>query len=211
MQIMRFAAKAADRARESRRSGVASLRGAAEGVWLLPTSDCARVQHSERPGTVAEALEVLRAPMPESHPVALSFEVTETRGSPSAANRVTITSVERDDSKIHVNYDIVLPLGLGSHRPRGEPNPILAMTTGLSAAISGSPQAEGAPTSRTAPARAPAAAYDAATSPGSNHLLHPDHVGRVRDPDAVGRVALINLGGTSARSPRLACGLTEQR
>ena len=123
---MRFAAKAADRARESRRSGVASLRGAAEGVWLLPTSDCARVQHSERPGTVAEALEVLRAPMPESHPVALSFEVTETRGSPSAANRVTITSVERDDSKIHVNYDIVLPLGLGSHRPRGEPNPILA-------------------------------------------------------------------------------------
>ena len=65
------------------------------------------------PGTVAEALEVLRAPMPESHPIALSFEVTETRGGPSAANRVTITSVERDDSVIHVNYDVVPPPDLG--------------------------------------------------------------------------------------------------
>jgi hypothetical protein len=72
------------------------------------------------PGTVAEALEALRAPMPESHPIALSFGVTETRGVASAANRVTITSVERDDYVIHVNYDVVPPPDLGSHRARGE-------------------------------------------------------------------------------------------
>jgi hypothetical protein len=71
-------------------------------------------------GTVADALEVLRAPTPESHPVALSFEVTETSGGPSSSNRITITSIERDDSAIHVNYEIVPPLGSGSHRPRGE-------------------------------------------------------------------------------------------
>ncbi len=58
--------------------------------------------------------------MPESHLIALAFEVTETRGGPSAANRVTITSVERDDFAIHVNYDVVPPPDLGSHRARGE-------------------------------------------------------------------------------------------
>jgi hypothetical protein len=57
---------------------------------------------------------------PESPPMALSFEVTETCGGPSAANRVTITSVERDDCGIRVNYDIAPPLGGGSHGPRGE-------------------------------------------------------------------------------------------
>ena len=66
------------------------------------------------PGTVAEALEVLRAPMPESHPIALSFEVTETRSGPSAANGVAITSVDRDGSVIHDNYDIVPPLASAS-------------------------------------------------------------------------------------------------
>jgi hypothetical protein len=72
------------------------------------------------PGSVAEALAVLRTPIPESHSIALSFEVTETRGDPSAANRVTITSVERDDSLIYVNYDVIPPPDLGSHRARGE-------------------------------------------------------------------------------------------
>jgi hypothetical protein len=71
-------------------------------------------------GTVADALDVLRAPMPESHPVALSFEVTETRGGTSAAELVTITSVERDDSVIRVNYDVVAGRDLSSHRARGE-------------------------------------------------------------------------------------------
>ena len=72
------------------------------------------------PGGVAEALEVLRAPMHESHPIGLTFEVTEPRGSPSNASRVTITSVERDDSVIHVNYEIVPPPDLGSHEARSE-------------------------------------------------------------------------------------------
>ena len=71
-------------------------------------------------GSVAETLEALRAPMPESHPAALSFEVTETRGGPSAANGVTITSVEHDDFAIHVKYDVVPPPDRGSYRARGE-------------------------------------------------------------------------------------------
>jgi len=72
------------------------------------------------PGSVDEALDALRAPRPESHPTALSFEVTETPGGLSATNRVTITSVERAESGIHVSYHIVPPLSLGSHRPQGE-------------------------------------------------------------------------------------------
>lgn len=70
---------------------------------------------------MAEALEVLkRMSQPKSPPVALSFEVTEARGGPSAANRVTITSVERDDLGIRVNYEIVPALAPGSRGPRGE-------------------------------------------------------------------------------------------
>jgi hypothetical protein len=73
------------------------------------------------PGTVDEALEVLkRMSRPETPPIALTFAVTETRGGPSAANGVTITSVERDDLGIRVNYDSVSPLDSGSHGPRGE-------------------------------------------------------------------------------------------
>jgi hypothetical protein len=72
------------------------------------------------PGTVAEALEVLKdMSRPESPPIALSFEVAETRVGPSAAHGVTITSVERYESGIRVNYDSVPPLGFGSHGPRG--------------------------------------------------------------------------------------------
>jgi hypothetical protein len=63
---------------------------------------------------------VLRAPVPESHPIALTFDVTETRRDPSAAHRATITSVERDGSVIHVNYDVVPPPDLGSHVAHGE-------------------------------------------------------------------------------------------
>ncbi len=58
--------------------------------------------------------------MPESHPIALTFDVTETRGDPSSAHRATITSVERDGSVIHVNYDVVPPPDLGSHQARAE-------------------------------------------------------------------------------------------
>ena len=73
------------------------------------------------PGTVDEALEVLRRmSRPETPPTALRFEVTATRGGPSASTGVTITSVERDGLGIRVNYDSVSPLDSGSHGPRGE-------------------------------------------------------------------------------------------
>jgi hypothetical protein len=81
-------------------------------VWSIPSISS---------GAVAEALEVLEGmSRPESPPIALSFEVTETCGGPSAANVVTITSVERDDFGIRVNYDTVPTLGVGSYGPRGE-------------------------------------------------------------------------------------------
>ena len=56
----------------------------------------------------------------EPPPIALSFEITETRGGPSEKSRVTITSVERDDSVIHVNYEIVPPPDLSSREARAE-------------------------------------------------------------------------------------------
>ena len=72
------------------------------------------------PGTVDEALEALeRMSQPEMPPIALRFEVTENGGGPSAPNGVTITSVERDDLGIRVNYDSVAPLDR-SDGPRGE-------------------------------------------------------------------------------------------
>ena len=73
------------------------------------------------PGTVDEALEVLkRMSGPETPPIALNFEITETRGGPSAPTGVTITSVERDDLGIRVNYDSVASLDFSSHGPRAE-------------------------------------------------------------------------------------------
>ena len=117
-ESLRLAAKAADRGK------------AAQQEWPAFAERLKRLGYSPRAiarafsilsgaGTVAEALEALRTPMPEAHPVALSFEVTETRaGVPGADFR--ITSVERDDSAIHVNYDVVPTPDLGSHRAAGE-------------------------------------------------------------------------------------------
>jgi hypothetical protein len=46
---------------------------------------------------VTEALEAVKGvSQPASHPIALAFEVTDTSGGGSAANGVTVTSVERD-------------------------------------------------------------------------------------------------------------------
>ena len=116
---LRLAAKAADRGKAARQEWPA-FEERLKQLGYSPRAIAHAFSTLSGPGTVAEALEVLRAPMPESHPIALSFEVTETRGGPSAANRVTITSVERDDSVIHVNYDVLPPPDLGSHRARGE-------------------------------------------------------------------------------------------
>lgn len=41
-------------------------------------------------------------------------------GGPSAADGVTITSVERDDLGIRVTYDSVAPVGFGTRSPRAE-------------------------------------------------------------------------------------------
>jgi hypothetical protein len=115
---LRLAAKAADREKAARLEWPAFEERLRE-LGYGPRAIAHAFRTLSGPGTVAEALEVLRASMPASHAIALSFEVTETRGGPSA-NRATITSVECDDSGIHVNYDIAPPLGVGSHGPRGE-------------------------------------------------------------------------------------------
>jgi hypothetical protein len=114
-----LAAKAADRGKAAQQQWPAFEKRLSE-LGYSPLAIAHAFRALSGPATVAEALEVLRAPVPESHPIALSFEVTETRGGPSAANRVTITSVERDGSVIHVNYDVAPPPDLGSHRVRVE-------------------------------------------------------------------------------------------
>jgi hypothetical protein len=117
---LRLAAKAADREKAARQEWPAfekRLKQLGYGSRAIAHA----FSTLSGPGTVAEALEALKdMSRPESRPVALSFEVTETCRGPSAANGVTIMSVERDDFGIRVNYDIAQPLGFGSHGPRGE-------------------------------------------------------------------------------------------
>jgi hypothetical protein len=116
---LRLAAKAADREKAARQEWPAFE----ERLTKLGYGPRA-VAHAFRTltgGTVAEALEVLNdMSRPDSHPVALSFEVTGTPGGPSAADSVTITSVERDDLRIRVTYDSVPPVRFGGRSPRGE-------------------------------------------------------------------------------------------
>jgi hypothetical protein len=116
---LRLAANAADRGKAAQQEWPAFEERLKE-LGYSPRAIAHAFRTLSGPGGVAEALEVLRAPMHESHPIGLTFEVTETRGSPSNASRVTITSVERDDSVIHVNYEIVPPPDLGSHEARSE-------------------------------------------------------------------------------------------
>jgi hypothetical protein len=118
-ESLRLAAKAADRGKTAQQEWP-TFEERPRQLGYSPRAIAHAFSALSGPGSVAEALEVLRAPMPESHPIPLSFEVTETRGGPSAASVVTITSVERDDPGIHVNYEIVPPLNFGSHRLRGE-------------------------------------------------------------------------------------------
>jgi hypothetical protein len=118
-ESLRLAARAADRGKAAQQEWPA-FEKRLRALGYSPLAIANAFSTLSGPGSVAEALEVLRAPMPESHPIALTFEVTEPHGGPSAANRVTITSVERDSSVIYVNYDIVPPPDLGSPRARGE-------------------------------------------------------------------------------------------
>ena len=117
---LRLAAKAADRGKAASREWPVFEERLTE-LGYSPRAIAHAFSTLSGPGTLAEALEVLRSmSQPESDPIALSFEVTATRGEPSVANGVTITSVERHDFGIRVNYDTAAPLGLGSHGPRGE-------------------------------------------------------------------------------------------
>jgi hypothetical protein len=118
---LRLAAKAADRATAARLEWPAfekRLRDLGYGPREIAHAFFSTLSG---PGSVAEALEVLKGmSRAESPPIALSFKVTETGGRSLAATSVTITSVERDDSVILVNYDVVPPPELGSHRARCE-------------------------------------------------------------------------------------------
>lgn len=117
---LRLAAKAADRSKAARQEWPVFEERLRE-LGYGPRAIARAFSTLSGPGTVAEALEVLkRMSRPESPPIALSFEVTETRGGPTASSYVTITSVERADDGIQVNYEIVAPLSAGSSGPRCE-------------------------------------------------------------------------------------------
>jgi hypothetical protein len=116
---LRLAAKAADRVKAAEKERPVFEQRLTE-LGYGPLAIAHAFSTLSGPGTVAEAVEALRASMRDSHPVALSFEVSETSGGSSATNGVTITSVERDRFAIRVTYDIVPPLDSGSHGPRGE-------------------------------------------------------------------------------------------
>jgi hypothetical protein len=117
---LRLAAKAADREDAARQEWPA-FEGRLRELGYGPRAIAHAFSSLSGPSTVAEALEVLKGTSrPNSRPIALSFEATETSGGSAAANGVTITSVERDDSGIRVNYEVGLPRGVGSHGPRAE-------------------------------------------------------------------------------------------
>ena len=82
---LRLAANAADRGKAAQRQWPAFEKRLKE-LGYSPLAIAHAFSTLSGPGTVAEALEVLHAPVPESHPIALSFEVTEARGGPSPAN-----------------------------------------------------------------------------------------------------------------------------
>jgi hypothetical protein len=116
---LRLAAKAANREKAARQEWPA-FESRLRDLGYSPRAIVHAFSTLSGPGTVAEALELLkRMSRPESDPIALPFEVTETRGGPSADNIATIASVERDDFGIRIGYETVAPLGVGSRGPRG--------------------------------------------------------------------------------------------
>jgi hypothetical protein len=117
---LRLAAKAADREQAARREWPA-LEERLRGLGYGPRAIAHAFSTLSGPGTVAEALEVPKdVSRPASHPIALVFEVIESRGGASVTDGVMITAVERDERGIRVTYDAVPPLGFGSRGPRGE-------------------------------------------------------------------------------------------
>ena len=117
---LRLAAKATDREKAARKEWPA-FQGRLTELGYAPRAIAHAFSTLSGAGTVTDALEVLEAMSRlQSPPLSLSFELIETRSGPAAANRPTITSVERDDLGIHVKYGLAAPPGVGSHGPRGE-------------------------------------------------------------------------------------------
>jgi hypothetical protein len=117
---LRVAAKAADRTKAAELQWPA-FEARLRELGYGPRAIAHAFSTLSGPGTVAEALKGLEdRSRSEPPPIALSFEITETRAGPAAANAVAITSVERDDYGIRVNYEIVPPLGASSHGPRAD-------------------------------------------------------------------------------------------
>ena len=117
---LRLAAKAADREKAALKEWPA-FEGRLTKLGYSPRAIAHAFHTLSGPGTVAEALKVLNdMSQPGSHRVALSFEVIGTPSGPSAADNVTITSVDRDDLGIYLTYDSEAPVGIGTRGPRGE-------------------------------------------------------------------------------------------
>ena len=115
---MRLAAKAADREQAAQQQWPAFEERLRE-LGYGPRAIAHAFSTLSGPGTVAEALEALKGnPRPESQPTVLSFKVADTAGG-SSASGVTVTSVERDEFGIRVNYDSAPPPSSGSHGPQG--------------------------------------------------------------------------------------------
>ena len=83
---LRLAAKAADREKAARQQWPTFEERLTE-LGYGPRAIAHAFRALSGPGTAAEALEVLKAiSRPESHPTALSFQVTETRDGPATAS-----------------------------------------------------------------------------------------------------------------------------
>lgn len=80
-ECVRLAAKAADRAKAAQREWP-NFEKRLKQLGYGPLAIAHAFTTLSGPGTVVEALDVLLAPMPESHPIALSSEGTEGRRRP---------------------------------------------------------------------------------------------------------------------------------
>ena len=82
---LRLAAKASDRAEAARREWPAFEKRLKQ-LGYGPRAIARAYSTLSGPGTVAEALEGLRAAVPASHPAAGSAAATESRSGPASAN-----------------------------------------------------------------------------------------------------------------------------
>jgi hypothetical protein len=186
---LRLAAKAADREKAARQEWPAFEERLRE-LGYGPRAIAYAFQTLIGPGTVTEALEVLKTTRSESHPIALSFrshrDSRRSLGGQRCHDHVRRARRLRDPRQLRHRPASGLRFSPTTRRGQGRSRQWLRRSRRRV---------------RARPRRAHRRrAYDAAASPGGNHASHPDHVGPV---------PLIDLGGTSARSPRLASGLID--